>query len=113
LCLSAGEADSSTPPQINSADLVGILDTAVLQGDLAIERGRDAEDDCALNLRLDGIRIDDGAAIDREDDPPDTNHSVPQHFDLSDVREIGPKDELRQRMEQSLKLLDLLDNFRI
>ena len=55
---------------------IGLLDTAVLQRDLTIECRRDAEDDGALDLRLDGIGIDDGAAIDRADDAPDANRSV-------------------------------------
>jgi hypothetical protein len=42
---------------VHAQDLVGIeialLDTAVLQRDLAIERRCDAEDDRALDLRLD------------------------------------------------------------
>src|SRR5712691_6248613 len=71
---------------IHAQDLVGIevglLDTAVFESDLAIERRRDAEHDCALDLRPDGIGIDDGAAIDRTDDPPDTNCSAARHFDF-------------------------------
>ena len=55
---------------------VGLLDAAVLERDLAIERSRDAENNRALDLRLDGIGIDDGAAIDRADDAPDTNRTV-------------------------------------
>ena len=43
---------------------IGLLDTAVLQRDLAMERSRDAEDDGALYLRPDRIGIDDGTAID-------------------------------------------------
>jgi hypothetical protein len=45
--------------------------------DLAIERRRDAEDDRALDLRPDGIGIDDGAAIDRAHDPTDANRAIP------------------------------------
>jgi hypothetical protein len=41
---------------------VGLLHTAVLERDLTIERGRDAEDDRALNLSLDCVGIDDGAS---------------------------------------------------
>ena len=68
---------------------VGLLDTAVLQRDLAIERGRDAEDDRALDLRLDGVGIDDGAAIDRADDAPDTNGAILRHLDLGNLRHVG------------------------
>jgi hypothetical protein len=66
-----------------------LLDTAVLQRDLAMERRRDAEDDCALDLGADGVGICDGAAVDRADDAADANRSV--HFDLGDVRHVGPE----------------------
>jgi hypothetical protein len=49
---------------------------AAFKGDLAIERRCDAEDDRALDLRPDGIGIDDGAAIDRADDAPDTSRAL-------------------------------------
>ena len=66
---------------VHAQDLVGIevglLDTSVLERNLAMERRRDAEDDRALDLRPDGIGIDDSAAIDHADDAPDTNRSVP------------------------------------
>ena len=65
-----------------------------MSGDLAIERRRDAEDDRALDLRPDGIGIDDGAAIDRADDAPDANRSVLRHFDFGNLRHIGREDEL-------------------
>jgi hypothetical protein len=72
---------------IHAQDLVGIkvglLDAAVFQRDLAIERRRDAEDDRALDLRPDDVGIDDGIAIDRAEDAPDTNGSVPPQFDFS------------------------------
>ena len=42
---------------------IGLLDAAILERDLTIERGRDAEDDGALNLRPYGIGIDHGAAV--------------------------------------------------
>src|SRR6266851_309215 len=83
---------------VHAQDLVGIevglLDTSVFEGDLAIERRRDAEDNRALDLRLNGVGIDDGAAIDRADDAPDTNRSVPRYFDFGNLRHIGREDEL-------------------
>ena len=42
---------------------VGLLDTPVLERDLAMERRRDAENDRALELGADGVRIDGGAAV--------------------------------------------------
>src|SRR5215467_10636854 len=75
---------------------VGLLDTAVLQRDLAMERRRDAEDNRALDLRLDGVRIDDVAAIDRTDDAPYPHRSVLGHLDLGDVSQIGREDVLKR-----------------
>src|SRR6516162_7295622 len=68
---------------------VGLLDAAVLQGDFAMERRRDAEDDRALDLRLDGVGVDDGAAIDCADDAPYPHRSVLRHLNLCDVSHIG------------------------
>src|SRR6266446_4012795 len=42
---------------------IALLDAAALQRDLSMERRCDAKDDPALDLRSDGIGIDDGAAI--------------------------------------------------
>src|SRR6202040_1505816 len=54
----------------------------------------DAEHDRALDLRPDGIGIDDGAAIDRADDTPDTNRTILRYFNFGNVRHIGSEDEL-------------------
>lgn len=86
---------------IDAQDLVsieiGLLDTSFLEGDLAIERRGDAEDDRALDLRLDGVGTDDGAAIERADDPPHANRAIPRHFDFGNPapyksrRRTGPR----------------------
>ena len=68
---------------------VGLLDTPVLQRDLAIKGRRDAEDDAALDLSPDGIGIDDGAAIDRADNAPNANRAVLRHFDLGNLGHVG------------------------
>src|SRR6202035_3382366 len=73
---------------------VSLLDPAVLQRDLAMERRRDAEVDRALDLRLDGIGIDHSAAIDRADDAPDANRLVLRPFDFGNLRHIGREDQL-------------------
>ena len=49
---------------------VRLLHPALLDGDLAVERGGEAEDEAALELRRDGIRIDGDAGIDRAGDAP-------------------------------------------
>src|SRR4030095_8825554 len=108
---------------IHAQDLVaievGLLDATVLESDLAIERGRDAEDDRALDLRPDGVGIDDGAAIDRADDAPDTNGSVLRHLDLRDLRNVGREgklegdataDPFRQRLSPAGLLRGQLEN---
>src|SRR5881396_3290244 len=59
-----------------------------------MERRRDAEDDRALDLRPDGIGIDDDAAIDRADDAPDANRSVLRHLDFGNLSQISREDEL-------------------
>ena len=51
---------------------VGLLDAALVDGDLAIERGGQAEDQPALELRHDGIGIDGDAGIDRAGDAAQT-----------------------------------------
>lgn len=75
---------------------IGLLDASVLEGDLAIERRRDAEHDCALDLRLDGVGIDHGAAVHRADDAPHANRALFRHFDLGNLRQIAAEDELQR-----------------
>src|SRR5262245_15993408 len=74
---------------------IALLDAAILQRDLTMERARDPKNDRALDLRLDGVGIDDGTTIDCADDASDTNRSVLRHFDLGDLRHVGRKDELK------------------
>src|SRR6185312_3498395 len=85
---------------VNAQDLVaievGLLNTAVFEGDVAIERGRDAEHDPALDLRPDGIRIDDGTTIDRAGDAAHTNRTVPRHFDFSNLRHVSLEGVLKR-----------------
>ena len=73
---------------------VCLLNASVLKRDLAMEYGGDSKDDRALNLRLDRIGIDHGAAVDSTDNAPDTNFAVRRHFDFSNQRQIGRKHEL-------------------
>src|SRR5260370_40899917 len=48
---------------------VGLLDTAALQRDLAVESSGGAKDDSALDLRLHRVGVDDGTAIDPTHQP--------------------------------------------
>src|SRR5262249_24382754 len=43
---------------------IGLLDSAVLERDLAVKRGRQTEDDPALHLRANGVGIDLDSAVD-------------------------------------------------
>jgi hypothetical protein len=73
---------------------VALLDTPVLQRDLAIEGSGGAEDDAALELRLHGVGIDNGAAIHRADHASNADATFFRHFDLGNLREVAAKDEL-------------------
>src|SRR5262249_48680825 len=75
---------------------VGLLDTAVLQRDLAIEGGGGAEDNSALDLRLHRVGVDDGAAIHRTDHTANANSALVRHFDLGNVRLVAAEDELQR-----------------
>src|SRR5215472_7955969 len=66
-----------------------------LRGDLAIERRRDAEDDRALDLRPDGIGVDDSAAIDRADDPAHAHRAVLPHLNFGNTGHVSREDELQ------------------
>src|SRR5215471_1536567 len=74
---------------------IGLLDSSVLQGNLAVKCRRDAKDDRALDLGLNGVGIDGDAAIDGADDPVNVNLSVLRHLDFGNLRHIGRKDELK------------------
>src|SRR6516162_7200428 len=74
---------------------IGLLDSSVLQGDLAIKCRSDAKNDRALDLGSDGVGIDGDAAIDGADDPVNANFSVLRHLDFGNLCHVGRKDELQ------------------
>src|SRR5450755_1814072 len=74
---------------------VGLLDTAVLERDLTMKCGRDAEDNRTLNLRPYGIGVDHGATVHCADDAPDTNRAILRYFNFGNLRHVGPEDELK------------------
>src|SRR5262249_7007062 len=74
---------------------IGLLDSSVLQGNLAVKCCRDAKDDRALDLSPNGVGINGDAAIDSADDPVNANLSVLRHLDFSNLRHISRKDELK------------------
>jgi hypothetical protein len=76
----------------------------VFEGDFAIKPRRNAEDDRALDLRLDGIGIDDGAAIDRADDSADSNRAIPRHFNFRNLCHIGREGETNFDTYQILRM---------
>ena len=65
---------------------VGLLDGAAGQGDLAVERGRQAVDDAALHLHADDRGIDHRAAIDGAGHTLDLQRLAVGHGDLGDLR---------------------------
>ena len=71
-------------PQIAVVVEVALLDGAVLQGDVAVQRGAQAEEQAALNLRLDGARIDGDAAVDRGDRAAQPHLALRRHLGLDD-----------------------------
>jgi hypothetical protein len=67
---------------------IGLLHTTVSEGDFAIERRGNAEDDPALNLRPYNVGIYDGATINRADNAPDTDRPVLRHFHFGDLGHV-------------------------
>ena len=68
---------------------VGLLDTPILDRDLAIECGRGAEDDSALDLRFYRVGIDDCPAIDRAHDTANADRAFIRDLNLGDMRQIA------------------------
>ena len=62
---------------------IALLDAAVPDGDLVVERGREAVDHAALELHFDRARIDDMAAVDRD------RHPLDLHLALLVDRHLG------------------------
>ena len=73
-----------------------LLDAAALQRDLAPQRGADAEDDAALDLRHDRVGVDDLAAIDGANHAPDLDLALLRHLDLGDLGKVGAHGELHR-----------------
>jgi hypothetical protein len=66
---------------------VALLDTSVLQRDLAIERGRQTENDAALHLRANRVRVDRETAIDDADHACGGYRAMLPCGDLHDLRD--------------------------
>src|SRR5215469_8335277 len=66
---------------------VGLLDAAVLDGDLAVEGGRQTEDDSALHLGANGVWIDLHTAVDRAPDVGRIYGAILVDADLDDLRD--------------------------
>src|SRR5579883_1977384 len=75
---------------------IGLLDTAVLQRDLAIERSGGTKGYPAHELGLDRVGVDDGPAIHRADHAADADIAVLRYLDLGDLREIAAEHELQR-----------------
>src|SRR5207247_11469270 len=75
---------------------VGLLDATVLEGDLTVKRGRQAEDDTALHLRANGVGIDLHATIDGPPHARRIDSAILVDADFDDFRdEAGEADAKR------------------
>ncbi len=62
---------------------VALLDPAVRYGDLAVQQCAQAEDHAALDLRGNGVRIDDETAVDR------AQHAGDSHVTVGGDQDVG------------------------
>ena len=67
---------------------VALLHPPFGDGDFIVERGGEPEDEAALNLRLDAVRVDDRAAIDRRRHVADRDLAIGVDLGLDDRRNI-------------------------
>ena len=65
---------------------VALLDPATLEGDLSPQRCCDAEDDTALDLGHDNVRIDSDASVQDAHDTVDVHLTGLQNRDLGNLR---------------------------
>jgi len=70
---------------------VALLHGTILQGDGAVERGAQAEQHAALHLRLGRTRIDDDAAIDRDDRAAQLHLSLRRDLRFHDQAYVAAK----------------------
>jgi hypothetical protein len=75
---------------------VSLLYAAFVDGNRAVERGRQPEDKTALELRDHAIRIDRDSGIHRADDAPYPNLTVAADLDLGDGGDEAGKGDLRR-----------------
>ena len=68
---------------------IALLEGAVLHRHAAVERGAQAKQDAALDLRLDGARIDGDSAIDRRDRAAQAHLALPRNLGLDDETHVA------------------------
>src|SRR6266849_1768727 len=78
-------------PQHTVVVEVVLFHAAVLECDLAPQRRADPEDDPALDLRLDGVRVHDRPAVDRRHHALDPHDAGLRDADLGDLGDVAPK----------------------
>jgi DNA-binding transcriptional LysR family regulator len=81
-----------------------------------MQRRRNAEDHRALHLRLDGIRVDDAAAIHRAHHALDPDAAVVRHLDLGDLRHVAAEHVRAELVAEDIaegRLQALLSNYKI
>ncbi len=66
---------------------VALLDAPVLERDPTVEGGREPEDDAGFHLRADGVRVDDGAAVDGAHHAMDGDLARRRHRDFRHLRD--------------------------
>ena len=71
-----------------------LFDAAILQSDFAPQCGADAEDNATLDLGDDGVRVYDHPAIQRANNPMNTDLAILGHLHLGDLGKIGAHGKL-------------------
>src|SRR6266436_1302874 len=76
---------------------VRLLHAAILERHLAVQSAADSEDDPALDLRLHGVRVHDGAAVDCADDAAHAYLARTRHLDFGDLGQIAAPTTVEER----------------
>src|SRR5438874_9009849 len=84
-------------PQHANVVEVRLLHPAVLDRHLTVQGAADSEDDAALDLRFHGVRVHDGAAVHRADDPVHAHLARLRHRHLGDLGQIAAPTAVEER----------------
>jgi hypothetical protein len=89
-------------PQHAIVAKVGLLDPAVLEGDLSPQGATDAVDHTTLDLRGHDVGVDDRPAVHHAHDSPHPDLAATAHFHLGDLRHVGVPPAVHQRQPVSV-----------